>query len=169
MNKAKKINRNRQMIAGVQKHYGPNDTILVDGVATKQTDVVATLQAPITASDATSAAEAAFHAAVAQEVAANATADTTFQGLKAYFLSINAKTPGVLADYGVEPVVKQVPTAAVKAAAATKRAETVAARGVVGKRKRAAIKAPAPSAAAPATAPVAAPAGTTGSGTPPKS
>jgi hypothetical protein len=153
MNKAKKINRNRQMIAGVQKHYGPNDTILVDGVPTKQTDVVAKLQAPITASDATATAEAAFHGAVSQEEAANTAADTTYQGLKSYFLSIYATSTGTLADYGLSVVVKKEPTAATKAAAAAKRKATVAARGVVGKRKRAAVTAPAPAVTPPASTP----------------
>ncbi len=150
MNKAKKTNRNRQMIAGVQKHYGPSDMILVNGVPTKQTDVVATLQAPITASDATATAEAAFHTAVSKEDAASTAADTTYQGLKSYFLSIYATTSEVLADYGLALVVPKEPTAAVKAAAAAKRKATLAARGVVGKRKRAAITAPAPAATAPA-------------------
>jgi hypothetical protein len=150
MNKAKKTSRNRQMIAGVQKHYGPNDTILVDGVATKQTDVVAKLQAPITASDVTATAEAAFHTAVSDEEAANAAADTSYQGLKSYFLSIYATTSELLADYGLSLVVPKQPTAAVKAAAAVKRKATITARGIVGKRKRAAVTAPAPAAAPPA-------------------
>jgi hypothetical protein len=151
MNKASKSNRNRQMIAGVQKHYGPNDTVLVDGVPTKQTEVVAKLQAPITASDATATAEAAFHTAVANEDAATTAADTTYQGLKSYFLSIYATTSEVLADYGVSIVVPKPPSAATKAAAAAKRKATLAARGVVGTRKRAAITAPAPAATPPAT------------------
>jgi hypothetical protein len=152
MNKAKKANRNRQMIAGVQKHYGPNDTILVDGVPTKQTDVVAKLTAPIAAGDATAAAEAAFHKAVADEEAASTAADATYQGLKSYFLSIYATSSENLADYGLSVTVPKVPTAATKAAAAAKRKATLEARGVVGKRKRAAVKAPAPEATAPAAA-----------------
>jgi len=144
MNKAKKADRNRQMAAGVQKHYGPNDTILVDGVPTKQPDIVAKLTAPIAASDVTTANEAAFHKAVADEAAANAAADATYQGLKSYFLSIYASSTATLADYGLLAPVKQVPSAATKAAAAVKRKATIAARGVVGKRKRAAVKAPAP-------------------------
>ena len=145
MNKAEKTNRNRLMIAGVQKHYGPDDTILVDGVPTKQTVVVARLQAPIGAGDVTATAEAAYHKAVADELAADTAADDTYQGLKSYFLSVLKKTPEVLADYGLSLVVKQVPTAEVKAAAAAKRKATMAARGTdKGKRQRAAIKAPTP-------------------------
>ena len=152
MNKAKKSNRNRQMIAGVQKHYGPNDTILVDGVPMKQTDIVLKLTAPIAASDVTAASEAAFHKAVAEEDAATTAADTMYSGLKSYFLSIYATTSETLADYGLSITVPKGPTAATKAAAAAKRKATLAARGVVGKRKRAAVTAPAPAVTTPAAA-----------------
>jgi len=151
MNKADKTNRNRLMIAGVEKHYGASSTILVDGVATKQKDVIAALQAPIDAGDATTAAEAAFHKAVADEQAADAAADTMYQGLKSYFLSIYAKQPQVLADYGLAPVARKKPTAATKAAAAVKAQATRAARGTKGKQQRKAVKAPAAATPAPAT------------------
>ena len=150
--KADKSNRNNLMIAGLEKNYTAKQTILVDGVATLQPQVIAVLQAANDASSATAAAEAAYHKAVADEAAAEAAADVTYLSLKAYFLLSNKKTPQVLSDYGLEPVAKQVPTAEVKAAAAKKRAATVAARGVVGKRKRAAITAPAPAATTPAPA-----------------
>jgi hypothetical protein len=108
-------------------------------------------KAPSDTADATAAAEAAYHKAVADEAAADAAADATYQSLKEYYLVVNKNTPQVLADYGLEPVVRQVPTAATKAAAAAKRKATLAARGVVGTRKRAAITAPAPAATPPVT------------------
>jgi hypothetical protein len=151
MNKADTLNRNRLMIAGVQKNYGANSTILVDGVPTKQKDVIAALQAPEDAANATTTAEAAFHQAVAEEKAANVAADTMYQGLKSYFLSVNAKQPQVLADYGLAPVVRKQPTAATKAAAAVKAQATRAARGTKGKNQRKAIKAPVAATPAPAT------------------
>lgn len=141
------------MAAGVQKHFGPNDTILVDGVPTKQPDVVARLLAPESAGGLTTTAEAAFHKAVADEAAADQVADDTYQGLKSYFLSILKKQPEVLADYGLTLVVPRVPTAATKAAAAAKRKATLAARGPVGKRQRAAVKAPATAGATTTTTP----------------
>jgi hypothetical protein len=151
MNKAEKANRNRQMIAGVQKHYGVKDTILVDGVATKQTDIVARLQAPVAAADLTTTNEAAFHKAVADEKTANATADATYQGLKSYYLSIYASSTETLADYGLSVVTKKEPSAATKAAAVAKREATRAARGTTGKSQPAAVTAPAPAATTPAS------------------
>jgi len=150
-NKVTRIDRNRLMIAGLQKNYTATQTVPVGGVATLQPLVIAVLQASSVTADATAAAEAAYHKAVADEAAANAAADTTYLSLKDYYLIVNKKTPQVLADYGLQLVVKQVPTAAVKAAAAAKRKATVAARGVVGTRKRAAVTAPAPAATPPAT------------------
>jgi phage-related minor tail protein len=157
MNKVNRINRNRLMIAGLDKNYTAKQTVLVDGVATLQPQVIAVLQAPSDAADVTAAAEAAYHKAVADENAANAAADATFLSLKNYFLLVNKKTPEVLADYGLEPVVKKVPTAATKAAAAVKQQATRAARGTKGPKQRKAITASAAPAPAPAT-PVPAPA-----------
>jgi hypothetical protein len=150
LNKAAKTNRNRLMIAGLEKNYTAKQTVLVDGVATLQPQIIAVLQGYSDAADATAAAEAAYHKAVADEAAADAAADATYLSLKDLFLLMNKKTPEVLPDYGLQPVVKQVPTPAVKAAAALKRKATVAARGVVGKRKRAAVTAPAPAVTPPA-------------------
>jgi hypothetical protein len=142
MNKATKNDRNRIMIAGVQKHYGPNDTVLVAGVATPQPSVVATLQAPIDAGDKTAAAEATFHKAVADEAALVAAADTLFLALKTHFLDVYKKAPDTLKDYGLTPIVRRQPSAATKMAAAAKAKATRALRGTKGSRQKAAIVAP---------------------------
>ncbi|HEX3343934.1 MAG TPA: hypothetical protein VHS09_05140 [Polyangiaceae bacterium] len=150
MNKAEKANRNRQMIAGLQKNHGPKDTILVNGVLMKQSDAVTILQAPIVASDVTTTSEAAFHKAVADESAADKAADETYKGLKATFLPLYAASTPTLADYGISVTVRREPTAATKAVAAEKRKATLAVRGVTGKRKRATITAPPPATTVPA-------------------
>jgi hypothetical protein len=142
MNKGNKANRNRLMIAGVQKHYGPKDTVLVDGVPTPQPDVVSTLQAAVDADDKTASAEAAYHKTVADGQAASTKADALFLSLKDYFLVIYKKDPTTLKDYGLAPVVKRTPSAATKAAAAAKQKATRALRGTKGKRQKAPVKAP---------------------------
>lgn len=149
--KIERINRNRQMIAGLQKNYTTKQTVLVDGVATPQPQVVAVLQASNDAADATTAAEAAYHKAVADEDAANAAADTAFLSLKDYFLLANKKTPEVLADYGLEPETRKEPSAATKAAAAQKLRATRALRGTKGPKQRKAITASDAAAPAPVT------------------
>jgi hypothetical protein len=153
LNKVKRINRNRLMIAGLQKNHVATDTVLVDGVPVPQNQLVATFQASSDAADATAAAEVAYHKAVADEDAANAKADTTFTSLKEYFLVVNKSTPLVLNDYGLEPVVKSPPTVATKAAAVVKLRATRAARGTKGKKQAAAIKALPAASPAPALPP----------------
>jgi hypothetical protein len=149
-NKADKANRNRLMIGGLQKNYGPKDTVLVGGVPTPQPEIVATLQAEIDAGDRTASAEASYHKAVADEEAATAKADAVFLDLKHYFLVTLKNAPEKLKDYGLEPPTKKTPTAATKAAAATKQRETRVLRGTKGKRQRAAVKATTPAAPPPA-------------------
>lgn len=155
MNKGNKANRNRLMIAGVQKHYGPKDTVLVDGVPTPQPQVVATLQAAVDADDKTASSEAAFHKAVSDGRDANAKGDALFLSLKEYFLVIHKKDPETLKDYGLARVVKRKPSAVTKAAAAEKQRATRKLRGTRGKRQKAPVKSPAivmvPEPAAPPT------------------
>ena len=52
--KSSRSDRNRQMIAGVQKHNGP--AIVVDGTSFAAADIVKALKASIDAADATAAA-----------------------------------------------------------------------------------------------------------------
>ncbi|HEY1694751.1 MAG TPA: hypothetical protein VGG39_21415 [Polyangiaceae bacterium] len=150
-NKVNRIDRNRRMIAGLQKHYEPTDTVLVDGVAVQQQAIVSTLQASSDATDATDTAEAAYHKAVAGETAANEKADATFASVKDYFLLVNKSTPEVLTDYGLEAVVKKSPTVATKAAAVAKSKATKAAGGKKAVASQATVPASAPLAPAAAT------------------
>jgi hypothetical protein len=142
MNKGNKANRNRLMIAGVQKHYGPKDTVLVDGVPTPQPQVVATLQAAVDADDKTASSETAFHKAVSDGRAANAEGDAMFLSLKEYFLVIHKKDPQTLKDYGLSLVVKHKPSTLTKAAATEKQKATRKLRGTQGKRQKAPVKSP---------------------------
>jgi hypothetical protein len=148
--KADRINQFRQMIAGLEKNYTPQQTILADGIPTLQPQIIAVLKAPIDAVDATTAADAAYHKAVADEGAANVAADATFLSVKEYLLLANKKTPDKLADYGLKPETRKKPSAATKAAAIEKMIATREARGTKGPKQRKAIKAPAAPAPAPA-------------------
>src|SRR5260370_7532979 len=61
----KTINKNRQAIAGVQKHLANIPTLALGGTPTTPTDVIATLQGPIYAIDAAAAPQNVFHHAPA--------------------------------------------------------------------------------------------------------
>ena len=113
--KSSRNERNRQAIVGVQKHV--TSAIVLDGVTRQPADVVSILQDAITKTDATTAAEGAFHQAVAAEKTATALAEQTFEALKGVVLNLYTGQPTVLADFGISEPVRKVPTAATKAEA----------------------------------------------------
>ncbi|HEX3770400.1 MAG TPA: hypothetical protein VHV30_06030 [Polyangiaceae bacterium] len=156
MNKDNRNNRHRQAIVGLQKQYPPTATVVLDGASHTPADIAKAFQASVDAADVTTAAAAAFHKAVADERAANATADTMYRSLRAY---VGQASPDVLASFGFTSPSRQVPSADTVAGAVEKRAATRAARHTLGKRQKAGIKgtvttapeAPAGSATPPAT------------------
>jgi hypothetical protein len=133
-NKTDRTQRNRTMIAGVQKHNGP--TVIVDGVTYAPADIAKALQGSIDATDATAAASGAFHQAVVAERAANAKGDGVYGALKSTLGTQYKSQPAVLAEYGIVLSSKQVPDAGTAAAAVEKRAATRAARHTLGPRQK---------------------------------
>jgi hypothetical protein len=158
-NKDTRSNRNRQAVVGVQKHYPPTSTLVLNGVPLTPADVTKALQASVDAADATAAATASFHKAAALEQAANTTGDATYRSLKQYVMNQFKASPDVLADFGFTLPSRRVPSADTVAGAVEKRAATREARHTMGKRQKAGIKgtvatapaAPAGSATPPAT------------------
>jgi hypothetical protein len=153
--KADRSDRNRKAIAGVQKHYASTQAIILDGVSYTPANIEKALQGSIDAADATTAAGAVFHKAVADEKSANVMADTVYRGLVAFVTGQFKTSPNTLADFGIVPLTRQTPAAATVASAVVKRAATRAARHTMGKRQKASIKGTV-SSTAPATPPAAA-------------
>jgi hypothetical protein len=157
-NRDKTINRNRQAIAGIQKHFGNTPTLALGGTPTAPKDVIATLQAAMASIDAAVAAEKAFHEATAAQHAAIAKGNTVLDSLKTLVLSQLGSGDGVLGDFGFSNPKRQASTEATKAAAVVKRAATRTARHTMGKRQKQNVKGAAPATApttpAAATAPV---------------
>ena len=156
-NKDTTINNFRQAIAGTQKHFANAPTIALDGMPTAPKDVIATFQGAIDAIDATAVAEKAFHDAVAAEHAALVKGRATLAALKRTVNVVLGGAEGTQGDFGFTTTKRQVPKAAVKAAAVAKRKETRAQRQTMGKRQKAKVTAAAPAAPA-AQPPVAKPA-----------
>jgi hypothetical protein len=69
-NKDSIVNKHRQAIGGVQKHFASTSTLVLYGKPTTPKDFVATLQAAIDAIDGAATAEKAFHDAVTAQNAA---------------------------------------------------------------------------------------------------
>jgi hypothetical protein len=147
------INKNRQAIAGVEKHFGSTQTIVLDGSPTTPKDVIATLRAAIDAIDAAAAAEKAFHDATAAQHAAIAKGNAVLVALRPLVKNQLGSAEGILGDFGFQAPKRQVPDEVTKAAAVAKRAATRAARHTMGQRQKAKVKgqppAPAPTVAKP--------------------
>jgi hypothetical protein len=160
MNKSTRIKKFGDMIAGLQTVVGSNGSVTVKGVVTKVSDCSATLQAAVDAPAKTTAANAAFHQAVAQEKAANAAANALYLGIKQWALVQYGNQPTVMAQLLGDTVKeKKKPDVATKAQAVDKSRQTRQALGTKGKKQKKAAKAAAaatpaaPAAAATTTTP----------------
>ncbi|HEY5243164.1 MAG TPA: hypothetical protein VIJ22_16905 [Polyangiaceae bacterium] len=145
--------RNRTMIAGVQKNLSASPTITLGGQTFTLAALIKVLQDEIDTASATLVAAGVFHKAVAAEQAATTAGEPVFRALRAFVLNLFEGQTDTLADFGITEIARQVPTAATKAAAALKAKATREARGTGGKRQKAKITGAVP--ATPATTPTA--------------
>ncbi|HEX4447225.1 MAG TPA: hypothetical protein VH044_10835 [Polyangiaceae bacterium] len=166
--KPTRSDRNRKAIVGAQKHYAALTTVIIDGVPRTPASIVQALQGAIDGADATAAAAATFHKAVADEQQATLEGDAMYRGLKTLVMSQFKTSPETLADFGFTLPSRRVPDAATVATAVQKRDATRVARHTMGKRQKEQVKgtvtvpAPAPTGAPPtATSSPAAPANPT--------
>jgi hypothetical protein len=153
INKDKTINKNRQAIGGMHKHFAGIPSFVLGGTPTTPADAIATLQGAIDAVDAAATAEKAFHDAVAAQHVALAKANALLKALKTLVENQLGSTEAILGDFGFTRPARQVPNEETKAAAVAKRAATRAARKTMGKRQKAKVKGAQP---APVTPPAAA-------------
>jgi hypothetical protein len=147
--KANRKDRNEKMVAGIKKHFANGPAILVKGVQLAPSDIEKVLTAPIDKAAATTAAEGAFHKAVADERSATAAANALFRALRAIVLRAFDGDAQTLADFGLAPPTRHEPTAAEKAAAVAARKATRLARGTRGPRQKKGIKGDSPPPAPP--------------------
>jgi hypothetical protein len=146
-NRDKTLNKHRQAIAGIRKHFASAPTIALGGTPTPPNDAIAALQGSIDAVDAASASAHAFHVAVAAQHAAIAKGSGLLTDLKTLVKSQLGSSEGVLGDFGFTSPNRQTPDQATKAAAVAKRAATRAARHTMGKRQKLAVKGDVPTVA----------------------
>ncbi len=155
--------RARDLIAGTLKHFA--NEVLAFGGATYAGPVLAQLlQGLIDAMAAADQAKAAWDQALKSMRDSRAKVVPILGDYQSYLVNRFGQAPSTLADFGVAPRKKPTPlTAEQRATAAQKAAATRVLRHTMGKKAKAAIKAPAAS-------PVAAPAApATGSATKPAS
>jgi len=150
--KPTRSDRNRTLIAGIQKRLASAPTIILDGTPFTPTTLTKALQAEIDAFDATAAAGGVFHKAVAAQKVAETEVEPVVRAFKKFVLNQFHGQADALADFGITVKARKVPTAEEKAAAAAKRKATRAAGGKAAKAKATATTAaPQGTTAAPAT------------------
>jgi hypothetical protein len=144
-NKSTRSDRNRQAIAGIKQNLASTPAIVIQGVSYTPADIQAALQASIDAADATTAATAAFHKAVAAEKATHAKGDAVYRGMSQVLKNQYGPATETLAGFGITlPPQRQIPSTTTSAAAVAKRAATRVARHTMGKRQKAGVKGPTP-------------------------
>jgi hypothetical protein len=140
------------LAAGVQAL--PDTEFVASGQTIQKTAVVTPLQAYVAATQQTAVTEAAWHASVQKEQAAEAAARAMIEEIKPVLQGRYGKSnPQLETQFGIPPVKKAQTSAATKAAAAAKAKATRQLLGTKGsKQKKAAIAAAgAPSPATPAS------------------
>jgi hypothetical protein len=145
------------VIAGLPAYYQPTDQfVMSDGTYTRD-ELVARFQGYVTACESTKSAYQVWRTDVAAEVTLFGEVQPLRSGVRGIVQARFTKQGPQVLQFGFEPVKTPVRTAESKLLAAQKAAATRAARGTVGKKKKATIKGAAP-AAAPAPASPASPA-----------
>jgi hypothetical protein len=128
------------LIAGTKQHF-PNGSFTIGNTAYTTASLVGLLQSFADAIAATDTAHASTRDAVATLRTARTTVGPVVSAYRRQLLTMFATAAEKLADFGVQPPKVRTPLSSEKkAAAAVKRKATRAARGIVGKKKRLAVK-----------------------------
>jgi hypothetical protein len=130
-----------KLIAGTQKRLASTGQLRFAGKTFTPSQVEAQLQALVTLRADAEAAKALARAKVAAQRAQLPALRAFVQAFAAVIKAQYGTEPDVLADFGLEPRKAPTPlTPEQKTAAKAKRAATRKARGIIGSRKRAAVK-----------------------------
>jgi hypothetical protein len=156
------LGRDGKIVDGIQKHLQGVSSLQLAGSTYSPADLAKLIQSRASQVAAVSAANAAWHAAIASERELNAKLTATLRGLRQYaFNAFGAGSP-VLADFGFTATVRKTLTPEENVARAAKAKATREARHTMGKVQKKKVKGTtvtaAPAAAPPAPAPSAAPA-----------
>jgi len=153
--RATQQDRDRKIIAAIQKYLMALVSILIRGVSYTPAQVITMLQNDIAAADAATKAKASLHDAVTVAKAQRAVTGPFLAGFRTFILN-QFKDASIITDFGFTPQeVTKVPVK-VKAAAQTKAKATRTARNTMGPKQKKAVTGTtttAPVAAAPATTP----------------
>jgi hypothetical protein len=139
--KQTKMSRDRQMIAGLEKHFGPADTLRLEGGRYTPKELGGILEQRIELSEAVLAAKAALAEAVRQERENTARTARLVAALRKVVHLMFGPDLVTLSDFGVAPHKERRPlTAEEKLVVVAKILATRAARHTMGKRQKLAIR-----------------------------
>ncbi|HEY8038669.1 MAG TPA: hypothetical protein VIF15_02705 [Polyangiaceae bacterium] len=130
-----------QLIAGTKKHFANTASLVFDSASYTPAQIEASFQTLVDLRTAVVDAKAATATKVAAEKDGSTAILSLMTAYVAFVKSTFAKSPDVLADFGLKP--KKVPTPLTveeKAAAVAKRKATRASRKTMGSRQKKAVK-----------------------------
>ncbi|MGO9833919.1 MAG: hypothetical protein ACLP1X_06870 [Polyangiaceae bacterium] len=152
-NRTAQQDRDRKMIAAIQKYLMALTSILIRGVGYTPAQLITLLQNDIAAADAATKAKAALHDAVTAAKTQRATMGPLLVGFRTFVLN-QFKDASVISDFGFSPQKEPTRLVADKATAATKAKATREARHTMGPKQKKTVTgtSTAPAATTPATA-----------------
>jgi hypothetical protein len=140
--KRTRLTEEKNLITGLEKHLGPQGSLLVNGAKRTMREIVGTLRGRIAATTKVAVARDAVQRAVAEERTVLAATDAFVAHLRRAILVAFGSGSKALADCGIAPPKKRRALKTVeKVQAAAKGKATRKLRGTMGRRQREKIKA----------------------------
>lgn len=115
--------RDRKIIAGLEKHYRPEDMIMLGGVAQKVADVKIAFERALELMDDAEAKRADWHASVSASRKQEGELRSLRQALRDFVYGAFGDTSTVVSDFGFEPRKRPKTNVETKAEAVKKRRE----------------------------------------------
>jgi hypothetical protein len=146
-NEDKKKSKYNNRIAALAKYTAPNDPIPINGTTMPSSELSALYRAGLDTRTVLDDERQQAKVALTNRQAADAACRKVEKGIKAWVLSKFGDGSQAAIAFGVAPKTPTQPKTEVKAKAAEQAQATKKARGIIGSKKRKAIKAPAATAA----------------------
>ena len=141
LNKKSKASLAKQLVAGAEKHLAKMGNLVIAGSTLTLQQATGPLATLARLRDDVEAARAALRTKLDTERNQAPTSNAFVDAFVLFVRATFGNSADVLADFGLAPRKARTPLKAdQKAAATAKRMSTRAARGIIGKRKRAAVK-----------------------------
>jgi hypothetical protein len=136
LTKKSRLAADTQLLAGLAKHLGADGTLSFDGKRYKLAELEGIFQRRIDLSNEVAAMKGALAKALVDERAGMDASDPLVLNIRRVLKAMFAFSPDILAELGLQPPARRVPTVETKTNAIAKRLATRAARHTMGHRQR---------------------------------